>query len=457
MALLIRFLIPILILLALPHGARAASIDGVRFGQHPDKIRIVIDMKQARNIPDFRAFTVEKPPRIILDLPATAWDVRQVESKPAFGMTDVRHGALGGGLSRVVFEMAGPVAIQGAFAIPERDGQPMRLVIDYVRTNAAGASKAATQMHGTMTATATAASLPAQPSARSAPSPAAPKSLGTLTIRQAPIAQAQAAPVPPMAIEQIQDAAPVRPPGRRNNMTTKIEKPLIIIDPGHGGEDPGARGANGVHEKAVTLAVGKKLRDLLEQSGQYRVRMTRDTDVFIPLRDRVRLARRHGGDLFISLHADSISQSAVRGASVYTLSEKASDAETAKLAARENSADLIAGVDLRGQDDDVANILIDLATRDTMNQSKFLANTVIAKLSRNNVRTLPERPHRSAGFVVLKAPDIPSVLVEMGYMTNMAEVSALTSASYQKQIAGALKNSVDLYFDKVASYQTSGN
>lgn len=224
---------------------------------------------------------------------------------------------------------------------------------------------------------------------------------------------------------------------------------MIILDPGHGGQDPGAHGANGMYEKTIVLAVAHELRKQLEDSGKYRVKMTRETDVFIPLRGRVNFARKHKGDLFISLHADSIRDSSVTGASVYTLSNTASDRETAKLADRENKSDVIAGVDLSSQEDDIADILIDLAARDTMNQSNFLANTVVGSFRNNQIKTL-DTAHRSAGFAVLKAMDIPSVLVEMGYLTNRNEVERLSSPMHRKKIAAALKSSIDAFFQKTS-------
>jgi len=182
--------------------------------------------------------------------------------------------------------------------------------------------------------------------------------------------------------------------------------------------------------------------------------MTRDTDIFIPLKDRVKFARRNGGDLFVSLHADSMSDSSVSGASVYTLSDTASDKEAEKLAERENKSDAIAGVNLANQDTDVANILIDLASRDTMNQSRYLANTVVSTMPDKGVQMLSRSPHRSAGFAVLKAMDIPSILVEMGYLTNMDEANRLSSKDYRAHIAQGLKASVDAYFTKVAKLNT---
>ncbi len=232
---------------------------------------------------------------------------------------------------------------------------------------------------------------------------------------------------------------------------TRTGRPLIIIDPGHGGIDPGASGA-GLQEKNVVLGLAKVLKQELEESGQYSVLLTREQDVFIKLADRVKFARQHKGDLFISIHADSVQNDHVGGASIYTLSETASDAQTEKLAARENKADLIAGIDLSTEDQEVANILVDLAMRDTMNQSKFFAGKVVSIMPRQGVSLL-ERPHRHAGFAVLKAPDIPSVLIEAGFMSNENEAQRMNSFAHRQKFARALHKGIDSYFEQVRKNQ----
>jgi N-acetylmuramoyl-L-alanine amidase len=229
-------------------------------------------------------------------------------------------------------------------------------------------------------------------------------------------------------------------------------KPLVVIDPGHGGQDPGAIGPGGIKEKNITLALGRALRDKLEESGQYRVMMTRDKDVFIKLRDRVTFAREHGAALFISLHADSIDKPGVQGASIYTLSEKASDKETQKLADRENRADLIAGIDVDTDDQEVASILVDLTMRDTVNQSRYFASRLSSIFASEKIRML-ERPTRSAGFAVLKAPDVPSILVEAGFMSNRREAEMLNTPEHRNRIARALKKGIDAYFEQVRKNQ----
>ena len=191
---------------------------------------------------------------------------------------------------------------------------------------------------------------------------------------------------------------------------------------------------------------------MLESTGRYEVHLTRHNDTYLRLYKRVDFARNKKADLFISLHADSIGKSNVRGASIYTLSEKASDAQTARLAERENRADLIAGVDLSHEDEQVANILVDLAMRDTMNQSNFFAGTLLDRMRSSNIRIL-EKPLRHAGFAVLKAPDVPSVLIEIGFMSNKYEAEQLARPAYRDQIGRALVSGIDSNFEKIRRNQ----
>jgi N-acetylmuramoyl-L-alanine amidase len=216
-----------------------------------------------------------------------------------------------------------------------------------------------------------------------------------------------------------------------------------VIDPGHGGIDPGAIGAT-LNEKQLTLAVAKALKEELEDTGKFRVLLTRSRDVYIPLRERFGLARAKGAELFISLHADSHNNPLTRGASVYTLSEKASDAESAALAAKENKSDVIAGVDLSKQSNVVSNILIDLAQRDTKNMSTRFASLLVRELKDQTM--LLGNTHRFAGFAVLKAPDVPSVLVEMGYISSSKDEALLSSSTHQKKLARAVRKAVENYF-----------
>jgi N-acetylmuramoyl-L-alanine amidase len=219
----------------------------------------------------------------------------------------------------------------------------------------------------------------------------------------------------------------------------------VVLDPGHGGIDPGAIGLSGVYEKDLALDAARLVARQLEASKRYRVVLTRTSDEFVALQDRVARARAADGDLFLSIHADALPDPGMRGASVFTLSEKASDKEAAALAARENKVDLIAGIDLSRHAPEVSSILIDLARRQTNNQSIRLARRLVNDLGQD-VRML-NNSHRSAGFAVLKAPDIPSALVEMGCLSNRQEEHALRLPSYRQKVAIGIARSINDYFD----------
>jgi N-acetylmuramoyl-L-alanine amidase len=236
--------------------------------------------------------------------------------------------------------------------------------------------------------------------------------------------------------KKVDSIAPAKP--------KRDEKPLIVIDPGHGGEDPGTRGKRGSLEKDVVLIYAKALKDALLKTGKYRVQLTRDDDHFIILRERFKIARKAGAAIFISLHADSAPDGTARGLSVYTVSEKASDAEAEALAAAENKVDVLADVDLSKEDQGVADILISLAQRDTKNQSALLADKLVIALG--DRISLLENTHRFAGFAVLKAPDVPSVLIETGFLSNRRDELALNSRDYRGKVVQGIVEGVNSYF-----------
>lgn len=373
----------------------ALSVDDLRFGSHPDKVRMVLELDE---VVDFRVFTLNSPERLVIDLPAFDWRIQNIS--PAGPVQDVRQGHLQPGISRVVIDLSYSVEVLSAFLLPAAQGKPNRLVVDFRKGNDGDG-----KIFGSLETKAT------------------PYKGTNVNLNQPPVQQSK----------------------------PKQNKPLIIIDAGHGGVDPGAVSGR-ILEKNIALDASIELRRQLEATGRYRVKMTREKDVFLKLHERVRFARRHEGDLFISVHADSINKPGVRGASIYTLSNTASDAQTARLAARENRADLIAGVDLTHEDQDVANILIDLAMRDTMNQSKFFANLVVEEMRRENIKLLT-KPHRFAGFAVLKAPDMPSVLFEIGFLSNRNEAQLLSNPNHRRRIMSSLVKGIDSYFQKVARNQ----
>ncbi|MCA1661760.1 MAG: N-acetylmuramoyl-L-alanine amidase [Novosphingobium sp.] len=224
-------------------------------------------------------------------------------------------------------------------------------------------------------------------------------------------------------------------------------RPLVVIDPGHGGHDPGASGAGGLKEAQLTLALGRALRDELVRRARVRVALTRDGERFLALEERYGLARRLDADLFISIHADAAAEAGARGASLYTLSERASDAVAARLAARENRADTINGVQLREQPGEVAAILLDLSRRQTFERSAAFARLVVRE-GANAIRFRAE-PLKSAAFVVLKAPDVPSVLFESGYISNADDAARLTDPAARARFAAAFARAIEAYFARV--------
>ena len=221
----------------------------------------------------------------------------------------------------------------------------------------------------------------------------------------------------------------------------------IVVDAGHGGVDPGCIGRTGTYEKDIVLSTAQMLARQLDAGRRFKVFMSRNDDTFVPLTERVQRARAHGADLFVSIHADALPEASMRGASVFTLSEKASDREAALVADRENKSDQIAGINFGTQDPVVNDILFDLARRQTNNLSIQLAQQLVAELGQQRVPLL-RNTHRSAAFAVLKAPDVPSALVEIGCLSNRDEERALRQVSYRQSVVAALSRSVNDYFDQ---------
>ena len=374
-------------------NAATPQVTGVRVGVYPAKTRIVLDIDRSVT---FKSFVLPDPYRVVLDMSEVTWSPK-LRNAPTGGIvTGMRFGLFRPGASRVVLDSTGPVRIDKVFIIPPTDKYPTyRLVVDIAKTSRQAFLMAYKRPDREPEATV---------ASRPAPAPF------------------------------------TRPPARAD------EKKLIVIDPGHGGVDPGAMSRSGVWEKHIVLAFARELRQSLLETGKFRVRLTRDQDVFIRLRDRIAIARRSGADLFISVHADSIGNSRVRGTSVYTLSERASDKEADALARKENKSDLIAGVDLDEQSNDVVNILIDLAQRETMNESAVFARKLVDEMGKT--RKLLRNTHRFAGFAVLKAPDIPSVLVELGYLSNRSDEQMLRSPRKRKRLASAMATAVERYFER---------
>ncbi len=389
--------ISILVGLPSPTAAKTvAVVTDVRVGLHGDRTRMVLDFSKRVN---FRVFTLADPYRVVIDLPEVGWRLPARPLPSRTGLFEkLRYGLFKKGNSRVVLDTTGPVAVGKAFLMEPDTGRRYRLVLDLV-------SVSRKAMLGEVSGS---------------PEPVVPP---TIVVHRSPF------PSPPRK--------PRRFRIKRN----------IAIDPGHGGIDPGAIGISGIFEKYITLDVARSLKKKLEDSGRYRVVMTRDRDVFVRLRDRVVYARDAGAELFVSIHADAIKNRGIRGLAVYTLSEKASDREAAELADKENKADLIAGVDLSDKDEQVQGILIDLAQRDTMNESSRFAIALVKELRRET--KLLRNTRRFAGFAVLKAPDVPSILVELGFLSNRVDEKALKQKKYRSKMASAILRAIDAYFQRV--------
>ena len=240
--------------------------------------------------------------------------------------------------------------------------------------------------------------------------------------------------------------APICRAPTRRKQSDGDPRPLVVLDPGHGGIDTGTKGPNGEEEKDIVLNFAQRLRERIEKTGKYRVLMTRTDDTFVPLADRVRIARNAGAALFVSIHADALprGEGDAQGASIYTLSDTASDSEAARLAEKENRADVIAGVDLKAEPDDVAGILIDLAERETKSFSTQFAHKLVGEMKA--VTRLHKKPLKSAGFRVLRAPDVPSVLVELGYVSNRQTCNRSCRRAWRNRTADSIAQAIDTLF-----------
>ena len=372
--------------------------------------RLAGDGKQTRFVLDldksiqFRAFALADPYRVVVDIPQVSFRLPAGTGTAGRGLVKAfRYGLVMPGGSRIVFDLTGPARIANSYVLEAANGQPPRLVLELEEVDRTGfvqslAAESRPQLRPAIADTAVAAA-PAE-------APAVPKPAGPADLR-----------------------------------------PVVVIDPGHGGIDNGTQ-AGGPNEKELVLGFGLALRDRIEKSGKYRVVMTRTDDTFIPLADRVRIARSQSAALFVSIHADALprGEGDAQGATIYTLSDRASDAEAERLAEAENKADAIGGVNLTEEPTEVADILIDLAQRETRAFSNRFARLLMGEM-KHTVR-MHKHPLKSAGFRVLKAPDIPSVLVELGYVSNKGDLEHLVSESWRSRTVGSMAQAIDAFFAK---------
>ncbi len=421
--------------------ARAENeVLGLRLGVHPDKSRIVLDLSD--EVP-YALFTLADPYRLVIDLPQVEWSAKTRSASSSVGLiSGYRFGLFQQGNSRLVLDLKGPALVKAVYFLPQKEEKsgkkdPTRLVIDLVAASRDAFLKSVATPRAVLAPPQQPFKLVPPPSAGTLPRGKPSTPLTPATPKEA---LAMLAPPPPQVM------APEMPPPKPGKPQLKVSRAhTVVIDAGHGGVDPGAISSDGNYEKAITLDVAKRLKVLLGATGRYRVLMTRENDVFVRLGERVATARDSGAELFISVHADTIDLPKLRGASVYTLSEQASDKEAEALAAKENSSDMIAGLNISGETDEIVkSILIDLAQRETMNKSVRFAKLLLPELGQTGA--LLKNSHRFAGFRVLKAPDVPSVLVELGLLSNPRDAKILTSNSGRHQLATAIKQAVDAYF-----------
>jgi N-acetylmuramoyl-L-alanine amidase len=375
--------------LAAPASADSFPVaTDARLGGDDTQTRFVLDL--SRKV-DLHVFTLADPYRVVVDIPQVTFRLPPKTGETGRGLIKAfRFGLVMPGGSRIVFDAVKPVRVDKAFVVDPADGAPARLVLDLVATDRESF-------------------------------------LRKIALDQR-FAHAQA------------------PPAREQQSSSGDVRPLIVLDPGHGGIDTGTKGPNGQMEKDIVLDFTKRLREKIETAGKYRVLLTRSDDTFVPLAERVRFAREAGAALFISIHADSLPhrEGDTQGATIYTLSETATDPAAARLAEQENRADVIAGVDLKDQPDDVAGILIDLAQRETKTFSVQFASKLVGIMKQTT--RLHKDPLKSAGFRVLRAPDVPSVLVELGYVSNKEDLQSLSSDSWRDRTANAMASAIDGYF-----------
>jgi N-acetylmuramoyl-L-alanine amidase len=361
--------------------------------------RFVLDLDKTIQ---FRAFALDDPYRVVIDIPQVNFRLPPGTGTSGRGLVKAfRYGMVMPGGSRVVFDLAGPARIANATMLDAANDQPPRLVVELEEVDR-------------------------------------PTFLQSLHANSRPELK-------PAVSESVAAVAPQAAPAKP--ASPQDSRPVIVIDPGHGGVDNGTRSGEEM-EKNLVLAFGLALRDRLEMSGKYRVVMTRSDDTFIPLDDRVKVAHSQSAALFVSIHADYLprGEGDAQGATIYTVSDKASDAEAERLAESENRADAIGGVDLREEPTEVADILIDLAQRETRTFSNRFARLLMGEM-KGRVR-MHKNPLKSAGFRVLKAPDVPSVLVELGYVSNKGDLEHLVSESWRSKTVAAMGQAIDVFLAK---------
>jgi N-acetylmuramoyl-L-alanine amidase len=377
--------------------------------------RLILDIDQPISV---HAFALADPYRVVVDLPQVTFQLPPGIGASGRGLIKAfRYGLVMPGGSRIVIDLAGPAKITNASVLPAVNDQPARLVLDLDEVDRTTFVQLLAPEN--------------RPELRPAIADAKDTTLPVST-------------------------GPAKLEGAASQASPADTRPVIVIDPGHGGPDNGTQW-DGASEKTIVLAFALALRDRIEKTGKYRVVMTRTDDTFIPLDDRVKFGRSQSASLFVSIHADALPrhEGDAQGATIYTLSDRASDAQAEKLAEAENRADAIGGVNLTEEPTEVADILIDLAQRETRTFSNRFARLLMNDMK--TVTRMHKNPLKSAGFRVLKAPDVPSVLVELGYVSNKDDLEHLQSDNWRSRTVGSVAHAIDTFFAKRLATAGSGN
>ncbi len=407
---MLRSLLGLLLLIS-SFAALSNSLEGLRLSQSGADTRLVFDFKDEVK---YKIFTLESPYRLVIDLKNTKRPskllIPDLANTP---IQAIRHASRQEISLRVVIDLKHPQQYKSQTLKPDH-GHPYRLVID---------------LHS-----------------KGSPSSQVSKTIGNPDTTK-PVAKATTTKVAPKPDQTISKAVKPTLTITKSIKTMKKRDIIVAIDPGHGGQDSGALGKHKTKEKDVVLAIAKRLAKLIDKEPGMRSYLTRDRDVFIPLRHRIKRARNNNADMFISIHADAFKNTKAKGASVFVLSERGASSEAAQLLAdKENAADLAGGISLEDKDDLLASVLLDLSQTASLEGSLEVANTVLAGLKR--VGNVHKKHVESAAFVVLKSPDIPSLLVETAFISNPDEERKLKSPSHQNKLARAMMSGIRSYFQR---------
>ena len=388
--------------------AKSPLVSGIRIEKTGNATQVTAELS---TVTDFSVDTITGPYRVVIAIPGAAFDLPSGIGRKGRGLVrQIRYGKSPEGQSQIVLDTTGPVTVEKSFSTGPSGKRKARIIVELAATT--------------------------------------PEIFAQLQDREKPEAKVKPAAAEPSTGQEASSpeltaSLPLFWPRSLLESPQRARR-VIVIDPGHGGIDPGAVSPHKTKEKDVAFAFANALKSALEAAGQFDVRLTRDSDTFVTLRDRVKFAQAARADLFIAIHADTLRGQTVTGTTLYTLSETASDAEAEALARKENKVDMIAGLDLGEQNPQVADILIDLVQRESKNHAVLFSRKALDQL--HGITTMTGKPLRSAGFMVLKAPDVPSVLIELGYLSNPDDEKKLLSPAWRKKMSEALTRAVVRHF-----------